>query len=119
MSTFPQLKTGAVGQYPAHRSLSYSTRVVQFLDSTEQRFRDYHAPVHRWIIPMDRLDEAETAAIEEFFASQQGQYGDFSFTDPWDGTEYPSCSLESDAAVLEQGRQGHGKTILIVRENRS
>jgi len=119
MAVFPQLKTGAVAQHPSCRSVSFSTRAVRFLDGTEQRFRDHGAPIHRWIIQMGQLDEGELAEIEQFFVAQRGQLGDFSFTDPWNGAEYPSCSLESDLASLKYLGRGHGRTMLVVRENRS
>lgn len=119
MAAFPQLKTGAVAQYPSHRSLTFSTRRTRFLDGSEQRFRDYPAPLHCWAIQLDQLDEAEVAAIQDFFVAQQGELGDFSFTDPWDGVEYPSCSIDSDRALREYLASGRGCTTLVVRENRS
>jgi hypothetical protein len=118
MSEFPQLKTGAVAQYPALKSVSYSTHVMRFVDGSEQRCREYGAPIRRWIIRLDLLDEAEMAQMEAFFVSQQGELGDFSFTDPWDGAEYASCSLDNGDVALEYLRQGRGRTMLVVKENR-
>lgn len=118
MAVFPQLKTSAVAQYPSHRVLTFSTRSVTFLDGAEQRFREYGVPVHRWVIALDRLDEAEMAALGEFFEAQQGEFGDFLFIDPWDGTEYSSCSIEGDCASEEYSARGRGRTVLVVRENR-
>ena len=119
MSDFPQLKSGAVAQYPAQRTLSYSTRIMRFLDGSEQRFRDYGVPVRRWVIRLDLLDESEMEAVERFLATQQGKLSDFSFDDPWTGSEHASCSLDGDTAVLEYLREGRGRTTLVVRENRS
>ncbi len=118
MSNFPLLGTGAVLQYPATRQIQNSTCVLKFLDGTEQRFREYHSPIRKWTVRLDLLDEREMAAMEGFFASQQGQSGDFSFTDPWDGTEYASCSLESDVLPLEFRGLSRGRTTLVVKENR-
>ena len=97
---FPTLKTGAVMQYPAKRMLRFNTDVIRFLDGTEQRFRDNSSVLHRWIIQLDLLDEAELAALDQFFCLNQGRFGSFSFTDPWDGTVYPNCSLADDAFEL-------------------
>ena len=119
MSEFPQLKTGAVAQYPARKTVSYRTHVLRFVDGSDQRFREYSAAVHRWIIRLDLLDEAELGEVEQFFLSQQGELSDFSFTDPWDGDEYASCSLESGQTALEYYRQGCGRAMLVVKENRS
>jgi phage-related protein len=118
MSEFPRLKTGAVAQYPAEKSVVYSTTVLRFLDGTEQRCRDYGTALRRWTIRLDRLDEREMAQVEEFFLSQQGQAEDFTFTDPWDGEEYPACSIENHELVLSFLEQGRGQTLLVIRENR-
>jgi hypothetical protein len=118
MSNFPLLKTGAVLQYPATRHIQNSTCVLRFVDGTEQRFREYQSPIRRWTVRLDLLDETEMAAMEEFLTSQQGQSGCFSFTDPWDGTVYANCSLESDVIPLEFGGLFRGRTTLVVKENR-
>ncbi len=39
--------------------------------------------------------------LELFFEDEGGRAGNFSFTDPWDGTVYPSCSFGSDDLALE------------------
>jgi hypothetical protein len=118
MSDFPHLKTGAVMQYPARRTVSYSTQVMRFVDGSEQRYRECGSPIRRWMIRLNALDEREMASMEEFFLSRQGRMGNFSFVDPWDGVEYASCSLENDEVELEFVREGRGRTALVVRENR-
>src|ERR1039458_10518178 len=79
---FPTLKTGAVMQYPAKRTLQFNTDAIRFLDGTEQRFRDNPSVLHGWTIQLDLLDESELAALDQFFISNQGRFGSFSFTDP-------------------------------------
>jgi hypothetical protein len=117
MSTFPVLSTGAVAQYPSGRRLSYITSVTHFLDGTEQRFRELKQPVRRWIIRLHQLTATEIGGIETFFEDMQGEFGSFSFVDPWDGTEYPDCSFDQDAfssqALDEMRNQGH----LVIRNN--
>ncbi len=119
MSDFPALKTGAVIQYPADHVTSFSTQVIQFVDGTEQRFRDFGSPLRRWVIRYDQLDEREITALRGFFRAQRGAAGTFSFTDPWDATEYASCSLENDEMVEDFMDAGRGRTTLVVKENRS
>ena len=118
MSDFPLLKTGAVLQYPATHHIQHSTRVLQFLDGGEQRFREYPKAIRKWVIRLDLLDEGELARLEEFFQSQQGRLGEFSFTDPWDDTVYPDCSLESDVIELNFEDLMRGRAMVVVRENR-
>jgi hypothetical protein len=119
MATFPKLKTNAVAQYPATRALRYQNQLVRFLDGSDQRYRDASGPLHRWIIRLNELDEGEQAAMEGFFLSNQGQFGNFAFLDPWDGTSYPSCSLSSDQLDLTAVGEMQGQTSLTVVENQT
>ncbi len=119
MSEFPKLKTGAVMQYPAQRSRTYLTRVLCFVDGSEQRYRESGRALHRWVVRLDQLDEAELSGLQEFFSMQQGRFGSFSFVDPWDGAAYSSCSLENDVHAWEVQDEARSRTMLIIRENRS
>jgi len=119
MATFPQLKTGAVAQYPATKSLRFQNQTVRFLDGTEQRYRDSSGPLHRWVIKLSNLDESEMAALEQFFDDNQGRLGNFAFTDPWDGTQYADCSLCGDELEIRSLAEMRGETSLTVIENRS
>src|SRR3954471_10621095 len=96
MNDFPQLKTGAVLQYPAAKRIQYATRITRFLDGSEQRFRDFPAPVQYWVIRLELLTEQEMRRIQDLHGANQGQYGSFAFVDPWVGTEYPDCSFARD-----------------------
>ena len=118
MANFPTLKTGAIAQYPSSRTTQSSTQVYRFLDGSEQRFLAYAAPLHKWQIKLELLDEAELTSLEAFFTSQEGRSRSFSFTDPWDGTAYPSCSFDSDTFAGELKGPGEGGAELVVRENR-
>jgi hypothetical protein len=119
MATFPKLRTGAVMQYPAARIIRYSNQVMRFVDGAEQRYRDSAGPLRRWEIRLELLNEGELASLQEFFETQQGRYGSFSFTDPQDGAEYPDCSLEDDEFLFELEAELRGKASLVVKENRS
>ncbi len=118
MATFPLLKTGAVMQYPGERASQFRSQVVRFVDGSEQRYRDAPA-VRRWKIRLELLEERELAAIEEFFAENQGAFGSFTFVDPWDGTAYADCSLESDEIVLRLEGEARGMTEFGITENRN
>jgi len=117
MNEFPTLKTGAVLQYPAGKRLQHATRITRFLDGSEQRFRDFAAPVQYWAIRLDLLTEAEMRQIQDFHEAKQGQFGSFSFVDPWDGTEYPDCSFANDALTLQYQEESQGQMSLVIRNN--
>ncbi|HML15624.1 MAG TPA: DUF2460 domain-containing protein [Bryobacteraceae bacterium] len=118
MASFPVLKTGVVAQYPSDRQRNFSTQVFRFLDGSEQRFPGYGAPLRRWTIRLDLLDESELANLEQFFESEGGRAGSFSFTDPFDGTVYANCSFDADQLALNFAGAQQGKTTAVIRENR-
>jgi hypothetical protein len=119
MSAFPRLKTGAITQYPASRSVSHSTDVFQFLDGSKQKYRQAGASTKSWAIQLDLLDDTELAEIAEFFQTQQGRFGAFSFVDPWDGLIHPNCSFATDELVMQLAAEGRGSLKLIIQENKS
>jgi hypothetical protein len=119
MNTFPALNTGAVLQYPAQRSTTFSTQVLRFVDGTEQRFPAYGTALRRWVIRLDQLTKDEMNRIAGFYSVQDGAAGTFSFTDPWDGTVYSSCSFEDDDMTVTLSGENQLKTTLTIRANRS
>ena len=118
MASFPTLKTGAVAQYPAERQFRFSTQVVEFIDGTEQRFREYGQPLRRWTIRLDQLDSTELQAVQSFFDAA-GPVSTFSFTDPWDGSVHVNCVLEGLELKTELLDEFSGRTELTIRENRT
>jgi hypothetical protein len=118
VASFPTLKTGVVAQYPSDRARRYSTQVLRFLDGSEQRFAGFGAPLKRWLIRLQLLDESELAGIEDFFVEQGGQAGTFTFTDPWDGSVYTNCSFEGDTMTADYRGRGDGAASVVVKENR-
>ncbi len=119
MATFPILKTDAVAQYPASKSLRFQNQVLHFLDGTDQRYRDSAGVLHGWEIRLNQMDEREMAEIEQFFVDNQGCFGSFAFTDPWDGQAYPNCSIGSDDLDLTSTAELRGTVSLKIVENRS
>ena len=118
MANFPALKTGAVAQYPSDRQRNFSTQVLRFVDGSEQRFPGYGAPLRRWTIRLDLLDEAELTNLEQFFESEGGRAGNFSFTDPFDSAVYANCSFDADELALNFAGPQQGKATVVVKENR-
>jgi hypothetical protein len=119
MAAFPLLSTGAVTQYPSSRVVEAPVRVLRFLDGREQRFPGTRGPGRRWVIRLSCVNDSELAAIEAFFAAQQGRAGSFSFIDPWDGVVYPDCSFDDDELSLVLAGEDLGAVTVVIRENRS
>ena len=118
MASFPVLKCGAVAQYPADRSLSFSTRVLKFVDGSEQRFPLWGSQGKRWAIQLSLLDESEVEQVERFLAEQGGSAGVFTFTDPRDGGVYVNCSFEHDEVRGRYEGPGRGSVSVVIKENR-
>jgi hypothetical protein len=118
MATFPKLKTNAVAQYPAKKSIQFKNQNLRFVDGFEQRYRDSAGPLGRWVIRLDQLDDTEMAALDQFFVLNQGTFGDFAFTDPWDATVYANCSIASDQIYLSSAEEYRGASSLTIVQNR-
>ena len=119
MASFPVLKTGSIMQYPARKAIVYGTGVLRFIDGKEQRTRESGSALRRWVVDLSLIDESEMAALDAFFVEQNGAAGVFSFTDPWDGTVYSNCSLESDDYDCVLEAPGRARLSLVIRENRT
>ena len=96
MERFPTLKTGAAAQYPAERSLVFSTETKHFLDSSEQRYVNTAAAKRFWRLNLSLLTPTENAAIREFFDLMRGSQTDFEFVDPWTGLVVAPCRFAQD-----------------------
>ena len=117
MPEFPHLKTGAILQYPATKSLRFQNQVVRFLDGSTQRYRDSASNLHQWRVAIHHLDEAELAAVEQFFIDNQGRLGNFIFFDPWDSQHYANCSFVSDELPLTALGELNGAVSFNIVEN--
>lgn len=95
MSTFPQLSSGAVTQYPTPLASGQGVMVVRFLDGSDQRCLLQGQALRQWLINLSLLNESEIQQIESFFDSQQGSYSAFSFPDPFTGTNVANCRIGS------------------------
>jgi hypothetical protein len=116
MATFPQLKTGAVAQYPLSRVASLATQAVRFLDGSRQTYQLNGTGLRRWMLSLDLLDEAEVSAVLAF-AEETGT-GKFSFTDPETGQTVATCIIsggELDAALVDEL---NGQIVLEIEEVR-
>jgi len=117
MASFPKLKTNAIAQYPVARRERFQNQTVRFVDGGEQRYRDSAGARLEWDIQLSLLDEGELAAIEEFFLANQGAFGSFSFTDPWDAQVYDNCRVSADVLTLLSVAEMRGSAKLTVVRN--
>ncbi|MFN7995901.1 MAG: hypothetical protein U0Q18_19980 [Bryobacteraceae bacterium] len=84
MIYFPQLGSGATGQFPIRRRRI--TRTVQNRSIEGQSFKlvDAGAAITEWHLSYEDLSDQELAAIESLFQACEGRLGAFTFIDPTD-----------------------------------
>lgn len=117
MTLFPRLSTGAIAQYPSSVRAETSTRILRYIDGSEQRFREIAGTARFWTLRLDQVTELEMSAMEEFFVAQQGRFGQFTFVDPFDGTEYPNCSFDADSIRSQIFGEDWAGTTLTIRSS--
>jgi len=100
MTSMPILSTGAVQQYPYVAGAAGQTRTFQFADGSEQRY--LMAPQrHTWSVNLKLLQDWEKAAFLDFAQNTLHTQAVFQFTDPFDGTVYPTCRIAVAPVVDE------------------
>jgi hypothetical protein len=84
MLCFPQLSTGAVGQYPIAKRRVSRTVVNGAADGAEVKLPDAAAGEVEWELAFATLSDAERAALTELHGVAEGRLGAFTFLDPTD-----------------------------------
>ena len=82
MLYFPQLASGAVGQYPVSKNLVQRTITNTLPDGSVVKYADPGAPFVQWNLQFQGLADSEAALLQQFFATCEGQLNAFTFTDP-------------------------------------
>lgn len=82
MLVFPQLATGASGQFPLVRKQRTRTVINELADGSVVRYADSGAPETHWEMQLNGLTTAEWNQIETLFAAAEGQLNSFTFLDP-------------------------------------
>src|SRR5258707_10248700 len=100
MLYFPQLSTGAVGQYPIQKRRLSRTVVNEGWGGTRLKLADPDASAVEWILDYQTLTDNERDALEQLFGGVEGRLGDFTFLDPTDNLLCWSEKL--DEAVWER-----------------
>ena len=82
MSTYPQLGTGALSQYPTVKRRSQRTVWNAMADGGAIKLADPAAAVTTWRLAYTDLTDDEGAALETFFGEMEGSLRGFTFLDP-------------------------------------
>src|SRR5579864_1148574 len=84
MFYFPQLSTGAVGQFPIQKRRLMRTVVNEASDGSRFKLADANAAAVEWVLNFQTLTDSERDALAQFQGSVEGQLGNFTFLDPTD-----------------------------------
>src|SRR6266545_360366 len=84
MTVYPQLATGALVQYPLHKTTLRRTIVNSRLDGTLEKLADSGAAYVRWTLAYRGLTDAEWEQLDQLFRYAEGRLRTFLFLDPLD-----------------------------------
>ena len=100
---FPQLKSGAMTQYPLRSRESLRTLSNETADGRRIRNSDVGDAHLQWQLSHSGLDEEEWAEIESLFRSCEGRRHSFLFLDPWSNLLKASEAFGQSVWNLEPG----------------
>jgi hypothetical protein len=84
MIYFPQLSSGATGQFPIRRQRVARTVVNQSCQNYEVKLADPGAAMTAWHLSFEEMSDQELAALEALFQATEGSLTPFTFLDPAD-----------------------------------
>ena len=82
MTTYPQLGSGALSQFPVQKNRRARTVVNQAADGSRIKLADPAAKVTEWVLNYADLSDEEATALLGFFAAAEGTLNGFTFLDP-------------------------------------
>ena len=82
MLYFPQLPSGATGQYPIKKTGNQRTIISSAPDGHAFKLADSGAVLVEWQLQYQNLTDAEINVLEQFFLACDGQLIAFAFADP-------------------------------------
>jgi hypothetical protein len=82
MLYFPQLSSGATGQYPIKKTGLQRTIISRAPDGRAFKLADSGATSVEWQLPYQNLADAEMSVLEQFFLTCEGRLNSFTFADP-------------------------------------
>lgn len=82
MIHYPQLSTGAAGQFPIGKRRSGRTVVNVMADGRTIKYADTGADLVEWRLQYEGLSDAEADSIRQLVESAEGRLNSFTFLDP-------------------------------------
>ena len=94
MASFPTIRSGAVALYPLARGTERKTRVIKFIDDSEQRWRQA-PPLASFLLEFTDINSRDLSTLRVFWVTTKGRVDK-----TWDftilGTTYSHLGFDSD-----------------------
>jgi hypothetical protein len=119
MLYFPQLSSGAMGQYPIIKRFMSRTVVNQCPDGSQVKLSDPLASAIEWDLTFSALTDDEWGAIAGLFAATEGRLQNFLFLDPDDNLLTASEALSVAAWSAAPGLRLTGQAADPLGTNRA
>lgn len=82
MLVFPQLGTGALGQFPIRKTRRTRTVTNRAADGSTIKLADPAGVITEWSLTYTDLSDQEAGALQSFFEAAEGTLNGFTFLDP-------------------------------------
>ncbi len=82
MLVFPQMTTGAIGQFPIVRRRRFITVMNVLRDGSAVTYADSTPRTNFWELTLHDLSDKEADSIRQLFQTVEGRLGSFTFLDP-------------------------------------
>jgi hypothetical protein len=100
MLVFPQLGTGALGQFPIRKTRRTRTVTNRAADGSTIKLADPAGVITEWSLTYTNLSDQEAIALQAFFEAAEGTLNGFTFLDP--GGNLLAWSDQLDNAVWQR-----------------
>jgi len=117
MASFPPLRSGVVGMYPATLGLAYRTEIVQFVNDTEQRWATRPA-LGDFELTFTDLNGYDLSILRDFFRSTKGAF-DATWTMDIGAYHWPNCYFTQDDFTAIEDKPERYTVMLKGRQVRS
>lgn len=101
----PSLSGQAIAMYPATLRSSFVTRVIKFVNDTEQRWV-VRGRLFSAVLQLHDLNGYDTSLLVNFFNTMRGEYVDAALTNVFDitidGVQYFWCVFDQDVLQVQE-----------------
>ena len=122
MKVYSPLDTGALAMYPATLNRGYVTRVLKFINDSEQRFT-VRRELFSATLQFQNLNGYDLGLLMRFFEEMRGMYVDTLLLNVFDitidGVNYQYCAFDQDQLDVQSDRGLSFSLTMAIRQVRA